>query len=332
MGDVVVPTPVENADQGDGRSTSRRSHRPRSGTAIVLFVVFLVLLGFSAWLYPRRAVINRPAPFALTMISAVGPEIGAFDVIPLTIVANPAYSNPSEVNVLVEPVGHDVYGVHISWTYSPSVCNEGQDRVQGEIAGCAPMSAPYEVAGSELNVSVPIGATILHCHSCLPGRQHLFAEQDSTVRPEPAIPDATVLSATTPAPPVTASWKFEVHDTAFAWAANGLNAEASLPVVNFLNNGNVGYGDVTVTYRIPGGSRYDWNDGPDPDKLTWSEPVSAATTAIEVAGINNGAASGDTRDVLIVGILLGTAGGALVGAIQEFAHARSEREGTHRRQ
>ncbi len=331
MGDVVVPTSVQGTDPSDGSSTSRRSHRMRSGAAIVLFVVFLVLVAFSVWLYPRRAVINRPAPFSLTMISAEGPEIGAFDVIPLTIVPNPAYSNPSDVNVIVEPVGHDVYGVHVSWTYTPSMCSQGENRVQGEIAGCAPTSKPYEVAGSELNVSIPIGATILHCHACPQGRQHVFAEQDSTVRPEPYLPDASVLTTSTPALPVTASWKFEIRDTAFAWAANGLSAEASLPVVNFLNNGNVGYGDVTVTYRIPGGNQYDWNDGPDPDKLTWSEPVSAATTAVQVAGIDNSAASSDTRDVLIVGILLGTAGGALVGSIQEFAHARSEREGAHRR-
>jgi hypothetical protein len=123
---------------------------------------------------------------------------------------------------------------------------------------------------------------------------------------------------------VTAAWRFEIHDSAFAWAANGLSAEASLPIVTFQDNGNTGYGNVDVTYGIPGGTDYDWNNGPDPDHLTWTEPVSSATTAVQVAGNNNGAASRDTLEVLIVGILLGTAGGALVGAIQEFARARSD--------
>ena len=174
-----------------------------------------------------------------------------------------------------------------------------------------------------MDVSLPHGATTLHCHRCQIGDNVKLPEHDSPVLPSLGVPDASVL-ATPPAFPVTATWTFEVHDTAFAWAANGLTAEASLPIVNFQNNGNAGYGVVDVTYRIPGGNDYDWNNGPDPDHLTWSEPVSSATTAIQVAGNNNSAASRDTLDVLIVGILLGTAGGALVGTIQELARTESE--------
>ncbi len=93
----------------------------------------------------------------------------------------------------------------------------------------------------------------------------------------------------------------------------------------------MGYGNVTVPYRIPGGQNYDWDDGPDPDKTTWTEPVSSALTAVQVAGTNNGASTAHTRNVLIVGILLGTASGAFVGAIQELAHAESDGEGDDRR-
>ena len=134
------------------------------------------------------------------------------------------------------------------------------DQLLGE--GCAPTSAPYEVAGSLLNVSLPTGATILHCHDCRRGSQVELSEHDSTVLPDDGVPDASVLTTTTPAIPVTATWTFEIHDTVFAWAANGLTAEASLPIVNFQNDGNTGYGNVTVTYRIPGGKSYDWNDRP----------------------------------------------------------------------
>jgi hypothetical protein len=261
------------------------------------------------------------------MISAQGPNVGAFDVIPLTIVPSSAYSNSSEVSVIVAPAGNDLYGVQVRWTYSPALCTGGQDLDQSLGTGCAPTSPPYEVAGSLLSLSLPTGAEILHCHDCRRGSQIVLSEQDSTVRPDYGVPDASVATTTTPAFPVTATWTFEIHDTGFAWAANGLTAEASLPIVNFQNNGNTGYGNVTVTYRIPGGKKYDWNDGPDPDLLTWTEPVGSASTAIEVAGSNNSAANADTRDVLIVGILLGTAGGALVGAIQELAHAESDRKG-----
>jgi hypothetical protein len=324
VADAVIPAPIEGVNQEEEKTTSHRSNRKRFGTAVVLIVVFLVLLALSAWLYPRRGVVNRPAPFALTMISAAGPNVGAFDIIPLTVVANQAYTNPSEVNVVVAPVGRDLYAVHIKWTYSPALCSDGQDRVEAEGMGCGPTSPPYEVAGSEVSVSLPVGATISHCHSCQSGSQPSLAERDSTIRPNPGLPDASVLTTTTPAFPVTASWNFEIHDTAFAWAANGVTAEASLPVINFQNNGNTGYGNVTVTYRIPGGNNYDWNDGPDPDHLSWTEPVGAVSTAVQVSGTNNSAANSDTRNALIVGILLGTAGGALVGAIQELAHAESD--------
>ena len=322
VGDGPPPT--------EGTAIARRQGRHRYVTAFVLFVVFLVLLALSVWLYPSRGVVDRPAPFTLTMISARGPDVGAADIYPLTIVPNQAYSAPSDVDVVVAPAGDDLYAVHVAWTYSPGLCTDGQTGDTALEAGCGTTTPPYGVAGSEVAVSLPAGATILHCRSCQPGNPPgtpvLLAERDATVRPDPGLPDASVLTATPPAFPVTASWDFEVHDTAFAWAANGLTAEASLPIVEFQDDGNTGYGNVTVHYRIPGGSTYDWNDGPDPDHLSWTEPVSSALTAVQVAGIDNRAADADTRDVLIVGILLGTAGGALVGAIQEVAHARTDGE------
>lgn len=270
-------------------------------------------------------MVDRPAPFALTLISAKGPDAGAFDWIPLTIAPDPPLANPSKVSVTVAPQHGDLYAVQVRWTYIPALCTRGQDPLD---AGCAPRSPPYWVVGSLMRVSLPHGATILHCQRCtIVGDQVELPERDSPpVVATPGLPDASVYANSTnpPAPPVTATWTFEVHDTTFAWAANGLTAEASLPVVNFQNNGNTGYGAVDVTYRIPGGAGYDWNNGPGPDHLTWSEPVGSATTAIQVAGNNNNAARRDTLDVLIVGILLGTAGGALVGSIQELAHAELE--------
>jgi hypothetical protein len=330
MVDTAVPASVDDHESTDERATSGRSHRKRFTTTIVLFVVFVVLLGLSVWLYPTREVVNRPAPFALTMISARGPNVGAFDIFPLTVRPDQGYSDTSQVDVVVAPTGRDFYSVRVSWTYSPALCTNGEDLDRAAAIGCAPVAPPYATAGSEVQVSLPVGATIVRC-ACQRGAPGLLAERDSMVRPEVQIPDAGVFTTTTSSMPVTAVWKFEIHDTAFAWAANGLTAEASLPIVTFRNNGNVGYGNVNTTYRIPGGNDYDWNDGPDPNKLSWTEPVSSASTAVEVAGTDNSAADADTRDVLIVGILLGAAGGALVGAIQEFAHAESDEDRKNRR-
>ncbi len=316
MADTATHAPSKD---GPGRTpTSGRSNRRRFGTAIVLFVVFVLLVAISVWLYPRRAVVNRPAPFTLTLVSARAP-IGALDTLPLAIVPNQAYTDPSSVTVVVRPAGRHLYSVLVRWTYSPALCSHGEDLLESEGSGCGPTSPPYEEAGSDLGVSLPSGATMIHNH----GSQVDLPERDAKVMPNLGLPDASVYTSTPPAFPITAMWNFEIHDTSFAWAANGLTAEASLPIVNFQNNGDTGYGDVTVTYRIPGGRSYDWSNGPDPDRLTWTEPVDAASTAVLVAGNDNSVADTDNRDVLIVGILLGTAGGALVGAIQELARLES---------
>ncbi len=248
---TVVPASVDDDEPTGEGAKLGRSHRKRFATTIVLFVVFLVLLALSVWLYPSRGVVNRPAPFALTMISARGPDIGAFDIFPLTVSPDQGYSDTSEVDVVVAPTGRDVYSVHVSWTYSPALCTNGQDRDEAAALGCAPITPPYATAGSEVQVSLPVGATIVRC-SCQRGAPGLLAERDRTVQPEVQIPDAGVFTTTTSSMPVTAAWTFEIHDTAFAWDANGLNAEASLPIVTFQNNGNVGYGNVNTTYRIPG--------------------------------------------------------------------------------
>lgn len=60
-------------------------------------------------------------------------------------------------------------------------------------------------------------------------------------------------------------------------------------------------------------------------------PTSLRYWCPDLAGTDNDAADADTRDVLIVGILLGASGGALVGAIQEFAHAESDEDRKSRR-
>ena len=232
MAEAVAQAPPQGVPSHQEEPISHRSFLGRFGTAIVLFIVFVALLALSWWLYPKRAVVDRPAPFGLTLISARGPEVGAFDVIPLTIAPDPPYSNPSKLSVTVTTRNSNIYTVQVKWTYTPALCPSGQNLGQSLGVGCAPTSPPYEVAGSLMNVSLPHGATILHCHRCQIGGDVKLPEHDSPVLPSLGVPDASVL-ATPPAFPVTATWTFEVHDTAFAWAANGLTAEASLPNCQF---------------------------------------------------------------------------------------------------
>ena len=339
MTNTIASSTIEDDGDDSELSIDNPSGHRRFAAAIVLILVFLVLVLLAVWLYPNRGVVNRPPPFALTMWSAVAPKgtpFGAGSLVPTKIVpdgTDVAPSDVSDVAVTVAPSGSDQYRVHVAWTYSPSLCASGEI-----LDGCGSTTQPFDVAESELSVSLPTGATIVRCHECVDRRDWLeglptLTERDTTIQPSFRLTESGALSSgsTTPAKTATASWDFEVRDTSFAWSANGLNAEAGLPVVNFQDNGNVGYGNVTVTYGIPEGNTYDWNDGPGADHLTWTEPASSAATAVQVAGINNSASADDTRNVLIVGILLGAAGGALVGAIQEIAHAESDGRGAKRR-
>ena len=93
--------------------------------------------------------------------------------------------------------------------------------------------------------------------------------------------------------------------------------------MSFQDNGNTGDGDVTLTYRIPPGGEVPTGamgrtptDSRGRTRWTPRLPLSGA-------GNDNGVANTDNRDVLIVGILPGTAGRALVGAIQELARLES---------
>jgi hypothetical protein len=87
---------------------------------------------------------------------------------------------------------------------------------------------------------------------------------------------------------------------------------------------------VYVAYHV--GARYDWTGGPGPYSnarswTQWQEPLSAMSSPIGVSGSNNSASQTDTFRIFAAGILLGVAGGALIAAMQEFAH-RKERAPT----
>jgi len=90
----------------------------------------------------------------------------------------------------------------------------------------------------------------------------------------------------------------------------------------------------TVIYDVPDGG-YDWANGPPPlhdSPLTWRGAL-AGWSAIVITGTNNDAASSVADDQFYAAALLGIAGGALIGSIQEFmdteADAREEESTEH---
>jgi hypothetical protein len=127
--------------------------------------------------------------------------------------------------------------------------------------------------------------------------------------------------------------------------ANGLDVEGQLPVVsigppseppgsNSQSSASSNLKVVIVDY-VPDVTGYDWTGGPEPlpvpsgrnypASVEWIEPLSALSAPVAVTGTNHSAAEWDSFRMFMVGILVGVAGGALVGAIQEFYS--SQRQG-----
>lgn len=86
--------------------------------------------------------------------------------------------------------------------------------------------------------------------------------------------------------------------------------------------------EVSISIAVPNGSRYAWTSGPLPhitgETAHWLF-TSRLASAVEVNGVSVAAESADTRKTFISGALLGVAGGALVGAVQEALNALRSR-------
>jgi hypothetical protein len=128
--------------------------------------------------------------------------------------------------------------------------------------------------------------------------------------------------------------------------ANGLDVEGQLPVVSIgplsepsgSNSQSSASSNlkVEIRYYIPDLTGYDWTGGPEafpvpsgrnyPASVEWIEPLSTLSAPVAVTGTNHSAAEWDSFRTFVVGILVGVAGGALIGAIQEFTH-RKDRVG-----
>jgi hypothetical protein len=135
------------------------------------------------------------------------------------------------------------------------------------------------------------------------------------------------------------------------WETNGLEIEGQLPVISIgplselpgfkpqpwaPSNPN-----VRIDYYVPDLTSYDWTGGPvpyvvpsrscsgcsggrSPAYVEWNAPLSTLSAPVAVSGTNNSAATWDSFRTFAAGVLVGVAGGALVGAIQEATHRRDK--------
>jgi hypothetical protein len=146
-----------------------------------------------------------------------------------------------------------------------------------------------------------------------------------------------------PGSAVTGGYHHESATLTFAGPPLGFDdgsgvATAELPTVEVpldveAQQGTVGA--VEVHYKVPDASSYDWTTGPRPvnedgDWVTWFlqlQPTGAMfeSTATSAGAINQSAQQRDQRLTFLAGALVGVAGGALVGSLQEFLDARRQK-------
>jgi hypothetical protein len=176
------------------------------------------------------------------------------------------------------------------------------------------ISVPYG-ARALIQLSGPGALTVLRCSpDCLSGGQPEIAEP----------PFRTWAGA------FAATAYFVIKAHSYAVAANGATAAAAFPQIEF--SGTQQAIMVLRFWNIPAPKTYDWSSYPaglvTNSVIQWAEPVTPAnppfgswTTNGRVAsGINHTAQAHDSNFTLIVGILFGIAGGALVAAAQEALH------------
>ena len=116
--------------------------------------------------------------------------------------------------------------------------------------------------------------------------------------------------------------------------SNGTTAYAQLPLVEVPLGSEPAAEtpSVSVTYYIPNAKSYDWNTGPQPETagtgtITWSLLLTATSGAFQsdpvaVGGVDDAAQQRQTLMTFVAGALLGIAGGALIGALQEAIDVR----------
>jgi hypothetical protein len=128
--------------------------------------------------------------------------------------------------------------------------------------------------------------------------------------------------------------QFTINAPSLVWSENGLNIEAYLPSVQLFKSDSgpsKPFGNPHVSiYYILSDAAYDWTGGPSPQftRALSSDPSHGVETdwelhkkdlgnPISVNGQDNSAATQDNLLIFVAGALVGIAGGALVGAIQE---------------
>ncbi len=281
-------------------SRAKRSRGRGSDWAIPVLLGIVLACGVGAYLfYPRRTPVYRPAPLII-IVKLQNAQISGADA-----------AAAVTVQMWVEPTKkRDVDAVKFAVVYHTL-----RTSPTPPLAGISIVLPPGSVARSCTELSgnqcstIPIGA------GSGPGAETYPTGGSDNVW--------------------AANLNFMIKSPGLTWNANGLNAEAQMPIVKgFSYNGSGpvaplnGDTQMTMTYRVPDAGTYDWTPPPLTNSsllgAQWSEPLSAVSgpPSIPITGIDGAASGSDSVRTLVVGVLLGIVGAGLVGLVQELAHRK----------
>jgi hypothetical protein len=128
------------------------------------------------------------------------------------------------------------------------------------------------------------------------------------------------------------TFNLKVWDTGSNLSRNDEYVSVLTPPISFQVESSLAYVKVSTLYaeQVPGGGAYTWNTGAEPVYLSgfdrWTA-TSAGTLLDTVSptldsGIDLGVQDRNGNLQFIAGIVVGAAGGALIGALQEYLDAR----------
>ena len=120
----------------------------------------------------------------------------------------------------------------------------------------------------------------------------------------------------------TATADFFVNARSFGVTSDGVNASTAIPEVLY---SGLGQPMMLILYHLRSASSYDWSNSQvalvTSTTAQWQQDVAGSDTPGRAAvGVDHAAQTSDDIKIFIAGALLGIAGGAIIGAVQETMH------------
>jgi hypothetical protein len=278
---------VQASDEGHSKSYFKRYRK-----TIVLLILFIAMVAIAFIVYPHRGVVYRPQPFKVEI--AVSEKVQSLYI--------DAFEGSSNEYILVIDITTDA------------------PKLDNAVFTTVSLDLPAPVTSDSCRKSSGCSSYLI---SSGPDAGHDYINYSMNTFKQN--PDKTW----------EASSQFTIRAPIFGWSENGLSIEAQLPSVQLSNldtDKPFNNSEVYINYTLSNAS-YDWTGGPSPEftyaspsdftqgtEAAWKLTANELASPIPVSGQDNSAAVWDNFRIFVAGALVGIAGGALVGALQEAIH------------